>query len=33
MKFDNKEKDISIPLTVDLGHGKITTEKMKFAVA
>lgn len=33
MRFKDKEKDITIPLTVDLGHGSIRTEKMKFAVA
>lgn len=33
MQFENKEKDISIPLTVDLGHGSVTTEKAQFAVA
>ena len=33
MHFGNKEKDIHIPLTVDLGHGMVTTEKTNFAVA
>ena len=33
MQFANQEKDIHIPLTVDLGHGLVTTEKMNFAVA
>lgn len=33
MQFGNKEKDICIPLTVDLGHGTITTEKTNFAIA
>lgn len=33
MKIKNKEKDITIPLTVDLGHGSIKTEKTRFAVA
>ena len=33
MQFENKEKDISIPLTVDLGHGSVTTENAQFAVA
>ena len=33
MQFEGKEKDVSIPLTVDLGHGSVTTEKAKFAVA
>lgn len=33
MQFKNKEKDITIPLTVDLGHGSVRTENTKFAVA
>ncbi len=34
MEFDNKEKEkLSIPLTVDLGHSSVTTEKARFAVA
>ena len=33
MKFKKKEKDITIPLTVDLGHGSVRTEKTIFAVA
>ena len=33
MKFNKKEKDITIPLTVDLGHGSVRTEKTVFAVA
>ena len=33
LKFKEKEKDISIPLTIDLGHSSIRTEKTKFAVA
>jgi len=33
MQFEGKEKDISIPLTVDLGHGSVTTESSNFAVA
>ena len=33
MKFAKKEKDIAIPLTVDLGHGSIRTQKTVFAVA
>ena len=33
MKFENKEKDIGIPLTVDLGHGSVTTESTQFAIA
>jgi len=33
IKFKDKEKDITIPLTVDLGHGSVRTEKTKFAVA
>ena len=31
MQFGNQEKDIRIPLTVDLGHGSITTERTNFA--
>jgi len=33
MKFEKKEKDITIPLTVDLGHGTVRTERTTFAVA
>ncbi|MAE42987.1 hypothetical protein CMO93_04395 [Candidatus Woesearchaeota archaeon] len=33
MKFKEKEKDLTIPLTVDLGHGSVRTEKANFAVA
>ena len=33
MQFENKEKDISIPLTIDLGHGSVTTERAQFAIA
>ena len=33
MKFKDKEKDITIPLTVDLGHGSVKTERTNFAVA
>lgn len=33
MIFKGNEKNITIPLTVDLGHGSITTEKTEFAVA
>ena len=33
MKFEGKEKDITIPLTVDLGHGSMKTEKISFAAA
>jgi len=33
MKFEGKEKDINIPLTVDLGHGSLKTESARFAVA
>ena len=33
IKFKDKEKEIAIPLTVDLGHASIKTERMQFAVA
>ena len=33
MKLKEKEKDITIPLTVDLGHGSVRTERANFAVA
>ena len=33
MHFGNKEKDIHIPLTVDLGHGSVRTEQTVFAAA
>lgn len=33
MRFEEKEKDITIPLTVDLGHRSVTAERTKFAVA
>jgi len=32
MSLKNKEKDLTIPLSVDLGHSSITSEKAKFAV-
>jgi len=32
MNFGLKEKDIHIPLTIDLGHGSVTTEKTNFAI-
>ena len=31
--FEKKEKDITIPLAVDLGHGNISTQKTNFAIA
>tara|TARA_Y100000310_G_C20668093_1_gene808735 strand:+ start:1310 stop:1657 length:348 start_codon:yes stop_codon:yes gene_type:complete len=33
MNFENKEKEISIPLTINLGHGEITSESAQFAIA
>ena len=33
MMLKNREKDITIPLTVDLGHGSIKKEKINFAIA
>jgi len=33
MALKKKEKDIAIPLTVDLGHRSISTRNMNFAVA
>jgi len=33
MIFKDKEKDLTIPLTVDLGHGSVSTRKIDFAVA
>lgn len=33
MKFIGREKDITIPLTIDLGHGSLRTERTEFAVA
>lgn len=33
LELKGREKDISIPLTVDLGHGTVKTESAKFAVA
>lgn len=33
MKLEKTEKDITIPLTVDLGHCSIKTEKTQFAMA
>jgi uncharacterized protein YuzE len=33
MKIKEKEKEIAIPLTIDLGHGAVKTEKTLFAVA
>jgi len=33
MKLKEKEKDLTIPLTVDLGHGSVRTERTNFAVA
>jgi len=33
MKLKEKEKDITIPLTVDLGHGSVRTQRANFAVA
>jgi uncharacterized protein YuzE len=33
MKMKGKEKEVSIPLTVDLGHGAVKTEKTMFAMA
>jgi uncharacterized protein YuzE len=33
MILNEKEKEISIPLTIDLGHGTVRTERTNFAVA
>jgi len=33
IKFNQKEKDISIPLTLDLGHNAVTTERTHFPLA
>lgn len=33
MMFKEKEKDLTIPLTIDLGHGSVKTERTNFAVA
>jgi len=33
MSLKNKEKDLTIPLTVDLGHSTVRTDSYKFAVA
>jgi uncharacterized protein YuzE len=33
MKLKEREKEIAIPLTVDLGHGSIKTERTHFAMA
>ncbi len=33
MQFKNMEKDITIPLVLDLGHRAVSTEKTNFAVA
>jgi len=33
MVFKKKEKNITIPLTVDLGHGLVRREKINFALA
>jgi len=33
MKIKDKEKDITIPLSIDLGHGSVKTESIQFAVA
>jgi len=33
LKSKGKEKEVAIPLTIDLGHGSIKTEKTQFAVA
>ena len=33
LRFKDKEKDITIPLTLDLGHGSVRTERTTFAVA
>lgn len=32
LSFENKEKDVTIPLSLDLGHGSEKTEKTSFAV-
>lgn len=33
LEIGDREKDISIPLTVDLGHESVKTERARFAVA
>ena len=33
MLFKKKEKDLAIPLTIDLGHRSISTQNTNFAVA
>jgi len=33
MLFANKEKEIAIPLTIDLGYGGVTSKRTNFAVA
>jgi uncharacterized protein YuzE len=33
MKLKGKEKDITIPLTLDLGHSAASSERIDFAVA
>ncbi len=33
MKIMDKDKEITIPLTVDLGHGQIRKEKINFVVS
>ncbi|MBU0628491.1 MAG: DUF2283 domain-containing protein [Nanoarchaeota archaeon] len=33
MLFKDKEKDLAIPLTVDLGHMSVSTQNMNFAAA
>lgn len=32
MQFKDQEKDITIPLTLDLGHGSMETQKVEFGV-
>ena len=33
MQFKDKEKDITIPLKINLGHGSVINERVNFAVA
>ena len=33
MTLENKEKELTIPLTIDLGHSSVRTDNIKFAVA
>lgn len=33
MQFKGREKDITIPLTIDLGHTNIKTQNTNFAIA